>query len=267
LDKLLDLELLVIAIAPVVFLAWFIYTRDKYEREPRRLILKTFLVGAALVIPVIVVELVGGLILPPSEDPLSLFLYFLLVVALVEESSKYLAVRVSVYGSREFDEPLDGLVYGGIAGLGFAAPENLLYVLSRGVTLGVFRAVLSVPAHALWGAIIGYYLSLQKLKSVRSAGIRGLSIAIIFHTAFDYGLAALEPLGIVIASLVVIACWWIFFRFRRAALAASPFIPIAPRLLPIPTAIKYCMYCGTPLFADDRFCRSCGAQQLMAGSG
>lgn len=260
--ELMDFELIVIAIAPVVFLAWFVYTRDRYDPEPRRLIVKTFLIGTFLVVPVIFAELLGSLLLPPSTDLLGLFLHFLLVVALVEESSKYVAVRVSVYGSPEFNEPMDGLVYGAIAGLGFAAPENLLYVLSRGAALGIIRAVLSVPGHALWGAIIGYYLALQKLKADRGAGLRGLSLAVILHTIFDYGLVATEAfVGIAIASVVIVAGWMIFFRFKRTALAGSPFRPGVRPFQPTPVATKYCIYCGTLILADDRFCRSCGVHQ------
>jgi len=258
----MDFELIVIAIAPIVFLAWFVYTRDRYDREPRRLIVKTFLVGAILVAPVIVAELVGSLIIPPSDDPLVLFLHFLIVVALVEESSKYLAVRISVYGTREFNEPMDGLVYGAIAGLGFAAPENLLYVLSRGAALGIIRAVLSVPGHALWGSIIGYYLGRQKLKLDSNGGIKGLSLAVILHTVFDYGLVTTDSLiGISIAIIVVVVAWMIFFRFRRDALAASPFRPGLRMLPAVPALTKYCINCGTLILADDKFCRSCGAQQ------
>lgn len=258
----MDFELVVIAIAPILFLAWFIYTRDRYEPEPRRLILKTFLLGAVLVVPVMFAELLGGLLLPSSTDPLVLFLHFLLIVALVEESSKYVAVHVSVYRSSQFNEPMDGLVYGAMAGLGFAAPENLLYVLSRGAALGVIRAVLSVPGHALWGAIIGYYLARQKLEVKPGAGLRGLFFAVILHTTFDYGLIATDALvGILIATVVVVAGWVIFFRLRRIALEVSPFrSPVhmaqKPRM-----ATKYCIQCGTLVLADDRFCRSCGAQQ------
>jgi len=258
----MDLELIVVALAPIVFLAWFVYTRDRYEREPRRLIVKTFLLGAVLVVPVIVAELLGSLFLPPSADPVALLLHFLLVVALVEESSKYVAVRISVYGSREFNEPMDGLVYGAIAGLGFAAPENLLYVLSRGAALGVIRAILSVPGHALWGSLIGYYLALQKFTGARRAGLVGLSVAVTLHTIFDYGLVEAAPLlGIVLASGVVVAGWIIFFRFTKTAHAASPFRPEAHaiRLSGAPT--KYCINCRALILAEDRFCRSCGAGQ------
>ena len=259
----MDLELVAIALAPIVFLAWFVYTRDRYEHEPRRLIVKTFFLGAILVLPVILAEVIGSLFIPPSSGPLALFLHFLLVVALVEESSKYLAVRVSVYASPQFNEPMDGLVYGAIAGLGFAAPENLMYVLSRGAALGIIRAVLSVPGHALWGSIIGYYLARQKLTSRRSSGLAGLSVAVILHTIFDYGLVGTEPLvGIIIAGGVVAAGWIIFFRSAKTALAASPFRPQPRAAQPPATATKYCMQCGTLIPADDNFCRSCGARQL-----
>ena len=258
----MDIELVVIAIAPIVFLAWFIYTRDRYEREPRRLIVKTFVVGATLIVPVIFAELIGGVFLPASTNPFTLFLHFLLAVALVEEASKYVAVRISVYGSREFNELMDGLVYGAIAGLGFAAPENLLYVLSRGAALGIIRAVLSVPGHVLWGSIIGYYLAQQKIKAAKGAGLTGLSLAVILHTTFDFGLVATGTLlGIVIAVLVVAAGWVIFFRFRKTALALSPFRFGAESPPPALMATKYCIQCGALILADDKFCRSCGAQQ------
>ena len=259
----MDFELVVVAIAPILFLAWFMYTRDRYEPEPRRLIIKTFLLGAVLVVPVIFVELLGGLLLPPSTDPLVLFLHFLLVVALVEESSKYLAVRVSVYRSSHFNEPMDGLVYGAMAGLGFAAPENLLYVLSRGAALGVIRGVLSVPGHALWGALIGYYLARQKLELKHRAGLRGLLFAVILHATFDYGLVAAETLiGILIASMVVIAGWVIFFRLKKTALEVSPFRSPLHMLQTPPMPTKYCTQCGALILTGDRFCRSCGARQL-----
>jgi RsiW-degrading membrane proteinase PrsW (M82 family) len=266
LHRPMDFELVVIAIAPIVFLAWFIYTRDQYEHEPRRLILKIFLVGAVLVLPVVVVEVVGSLLVPPPTNPIALFLYLLIVVGLVEESSKYFAIRISVYGSPAFKEPMDGLVFGAIAGLGFAAPENLLYVLRHGAALGIVRGVLSVPGHALWGSIIGYYLARQKVGLDRYAGIKGLLIAVILHTLFDYALIVADPLvGLAVAVIIVAAGWVIFFRLRRAALAVSPLRPELRMPSPRRMLTKYCMYCGNLIFADDTFCRHCGAQQAQSG--
>lgn len=260
----MDLGLVVVAIAPIVFLAWFVYTRDRYEPEPRKLILKTFFVGAVMVVPVAFTEIVGRLILPLSDNLLTIFLHFLLVIALVEESSKYVAVRVSAYGAREFNESMDGLVYGAIAGLGFAAPENVVYVLSRGLATGIIRAVLSVPGHALWGAIIGYYLARYKL-GIRgsSSSLEGLSYAIILHAVFDFSLVALDPImGVTIAILDVAFGWVVFFRFTKAALAAGPFRHgLQPPLVPQMT-VKYCINCGSVLSVEDRFCRSCGTRQL-----
>jgi RsiW-degrading membrane proteinase PrsW (M82 family) len=158
---------------------------------------------------------------------------------------------------------MDGLVYGAIAGLGFAAPENLLYVLSRGAGLGVIRAVLSVPGHALWGSIIGYYLARQKFTGARRSGLVGLSVAVMLHAAFDYGLVGMDPLaGFMIAIGVVVIGWIMFFRFTKTAHKASPFRPEAHaiRLSGAPT--KYCTNCGALILVEDRFCRSCGAPQV-----
>jgi RsiW-degrading membrane proteinase PrsW (M82 family) len=262
----LELELLVVAFAPIVFFVWFISRRDKYEREPRKLILKTFFVGALLMAPVIVAEFALSILLPESKNPAIMFLHVLLVIALIEESSKYLAIKLSVYNSPHFNETMDGIVYGGVAGLGFAAPENLLYVLESGPIVGIFRAVLSVPSHAIWGSIIGYYLAREKLVSKsENKVLRGLGVAIILHTIFDYGIFAFGSLpGLMIASITVVASWFLFFRLSRSALLVSPFRPpshplISPKLSWQPP--RYCIDCGSSIGASDQFCLHCGARQ------
>jgi RsiW-degrading membrane proteinase PrsW (M82 family) len=88
--------LLVIAVAPGLFFLWFFWVRDKYEREPARLLLSTFLLGALTIIPTLVLETIGGLvILAPGEgsSTVQTLLYYFVVIAFVEESTKYLAVR------------------------------------------------------------------------------------------------------------------------------------------------------------------------------
>jgi len=93
-------------------------------------------------------------------------------------------------------------------------------------------------------------------------GLVGLSVAVILHTAFDYGLVGTDPLvGIIVAVGVIVAGWVIFFRFARTALAVSPFRPEAD-VAQLSMATKYCIFCGALILADDRFCRSCGARQL-----
>src|SRR4029450_10832400 len=62
----------------------------------------------------------------------------------------------------EFDEPLDGVVYGVAVALGFATLENFLFVARLGLGVAWMRALFAVPAHALFGATMGYYAGRAK---------------------------------------------------------------------------------------------------------
>lgn len=122
---------------------------------------------------------------------------------------------------------MDGIVYGAVAGLGFAAPENVAYVLGSGLLVAILRAFLSVPGHALWGAAIGYYLARVKFGGRRWLIVKGLGIAVLLHTIFDF--AILYPgfygLGFLISIGVIVLGWFYYFKFSRRALRISPFRP------------------------------------------
>src|SRR5712691_3948931 len=123
--------------------------RDKYDREPLRLVLKVYFLSFLFVIPAVFLELPAGLL---SIGPLSAF-----VVGVIEESIKFLFIRWLVFRRPEFNEPYDGILFAVVVSLGFASAENLLYVVGSGsVTVAIGRAVLSVPAHSLWGVIMGF---------------------------------------------------------------------------------------------------------------
>lgn len=216
------------AIAPVVFLGWFVYVRDRYEPEPRKLILETFLLGALLIVPVVLIELLlSEVILESLADPFALFLYVLIGIALVEESSKFATIRLLPYRSPHLNELMDGIVYGAVAGLGFATPENIMYVLSSGLLVAILRALLSVPGHALWGATIGYYLAAVKFGGRRWLIVKGWGISILLHAVFDFAILypGLYGLGFLISIGVIMLGWFYFFKFSRRALRASPFKP------------------------------------------
>src|SRR5581483_6753264 len=85
------------------------------------------------------------------------------MAAAVEELCKWLIFLALIYWWEEFDEPLDGVVYGVALALGFATVENVLFVVRGGLGLGILRAIFAVPAHALFGAAMGFYLGRAKL--------------------------------------------------------------------------------------------------------
>jgi RsiW-degrading membrane proteinase PrsW (M82 family) len=194
------------AVVPALLLLWYFYKRDVYP-EPRRVVLTTFLLGVGSVVPILLVAVpldywYKGASLAAAEtgtglaNPLlySLFMAFI-SAALIEEAFKFLVV-IS-YSARDpaFDEPMDGIVYGATASLGFAMLENILYVLSFGWQVAILRAFTAVPGHAALGAIAGYYIGQAKFGKVRHGMlVRGFLYVWLLHGLYDFPLLYLGRL-------------------------------------------------------------------------
>jgi RsiW-degrading membrane proteinase PrsW (M82 family) len=219
--------LLLLAIAPAAFWLWYFYRKDRYEPEPLSWVLLVYILGAAVTIPVALVEGVMGAFLPE-------FLIVVLVAPVVEELGKYLVVRKTVYESAEFDEPVDGIVYAAAAGLGFATLENVIYVFASletslflAVGTGLVRAVLSVPGHVLFSAMWGYSLGKARFipKEKRPGVIAaGLMLAIASHALFN--LLLFDAIGFAVLVLVVVPLLWCSVQKRiDQALLSSIYRP------------------------------------------
>ena len=220
------LALLLLALAPGFFILWYVYHKDKYEPEPKGLILITFFFGILAAVPAGLIELfferASGV--PMTGNMLGAFIGSFFIVAPVEEIAKYLSVRVKAYNSPSFNEVMDGIVYSVAGALGFATIENVMYVFQFGAATGLFRAFLSVPLHALCGGIIGYYLGMKKVhkEEKKSFIAAGLIIAILFHGAYDFVLFSESFLGVLIVPIMI----WLFMVYKRrlfVALKDSPF--------------------------------------------
>ena len=211
--------LFVLAIAPSVFLLWHFYHADKYKHESKRLLGGTFLLGAVSVIPAYFIETVFT---QPSPDSgfLAIFAYFVLCIGLVEELMKFLSVRIYAYRSEEFDEPMDGIVFGVAAALGFATVENILYVLSTGIWTAVLRAVLSVPAHAFYGAILGFYLGEAKSRGRPLLALKGLVFAALLHGLFDT-LSTVTPVPLITLVSLPALVWILYFKVVKKEIAEA----------------------------------------------
>lgn len=217
--------LLIVAIGPALFWLLYFYRKDKYEPEPLSWIVKIFLLGALITIPIAIGESIAGIFI--SE-----FAIFVIVSPVMEECGKYFVVKKYVYQSREFNEPVDGIIYAVAAALGFATIENILYIFSIPLSelstlfwVVFLRAILSVPGHALFASITGYSLGVAKFENPRHAPIIiiiGLLGAILFHALFNYLL--MDFVGIALLLLIVIPfLWWLVHRNIRDALENSRF--------------------------------------------
>lgn len=181
--------LLVAALAPSAALIYYFYARDKYEKEPRMLLLKSFIMGGGLVIPVLFVEMTLDVFNIAENHILSAGYTAFIVAGLVEEAFKFLFFFLYIWRNREFNEMYDGIVYAVFISLGFATVENIAYVLSAGMTTAAVRAVTAVPAHALFAVAMGYYLGIAKFAGpqYRQKYIwKGFIVPVLLHGVYDF---------------------------------------------------------------------------------
>lgn len=182
-----SLILLLLAILPGIFFIYWYYSKDVYKKEPWGIVWKSFFWGAATVIPACVIEL--SIDIPfKNEQLIPAIIENFIAIALVEELCKYAAIRFYSFRNVNFDEMMDGIVYGAAVGSGFATFENIFYVMENGMAVGIMRAVVSVPSHILEGAVIGYWLAKARFenKSTITAAIIGVSISTLNHGFFDF---------------------------------------------------------------------------------
>jgi RsiW-degrading membrane proteinase PrsW (M82 family) len=221
---------------------WLAFVRrfDRARPEPVWLVVATFALGGLSVVPAGLAEMACAAA-TPWLDPSVMTLggqawalpiavaVFTLVVGVSEEGSKFLGAWSLARHRREFDEPIDGIIYGSAAALGFAAVENVKYfALGRmsGVVIAV-RAFVTVPSHMFFGAIWGYALGRQ-LVSRRVSVLGFFLLAAAAHGAFD---ALLSTDGMQLAStLLVLGLAFAFVAMLRSALrfgAVRPRMPLS----------------------------------------
>jgi protease PrsW len=208
------MNIILVALAPVLIIAFYIYFRDKYEHEPLGMLLKSLLAGAIIVIPVIFIErLTISFSIYLQGLPKAMYDAFL-VAALTEESFKYLALILLIWKNPNFNEKFDGIVYAVFISLGFAGVENILYVSSLGLQVGLTRAFTAVPAHAVFGIMMGFYFGFARFyPAVRTKYlIRALIYPIIFHGVYDYLLMSGQQLLLLLFIPFVVFMWVMGFR-------------------------------------------------------
>ncbi len=189
------MDLALIALAPVFIILVYIYIRDKYEKEPIGLLVKTLIVGGLTVIPIMFVESFlqsrGAYLAGYSAVTYRAFV----VAAFTEEIFKFIALYLLIWKNKEFNEKFDGIVYAVFISLGFAAVENVMYVFQYGHATGITRALTAVPGHALFGVAMGYYFGLAKLspKNKPMNFLLALIVPIALHGLYDFILMTEHP--------------------------------------------------------------------------
>lgn len=207
-----------LALIPAIALMIFVYLMDRKEKESPKVLWTCFLLGVVSTIPAVAFELVVDLFesfVMTRGSFLYAFFDSICVVALAEEGCKYLMLRLRTWNHRGFNCMYDGIVYAVFVSMGFAAFENVIYVINGDVSTALLRMFTAVPSHAVDAVFMGVFYSHAKqaaLNGDRSKRITNTILALLVpiatHGIYD-SLISLEEeiVGDLIVSLAYLA--WI----------------------------------------------------------
>src|SRR4029078_6317831 len=197
----------VAAIAPALLVLWVVVASDEPPGPPAR-VWFAFLLGAASISLLGIARAPFAAILAVPGNPwMTQGLRSVFGVAAPEEIVKVLVIIGVSWKRRTFADPMDTVVYGAGAGLGFAAYENLAYLVQHADmwrSLAALRSVLTVPFHGALGIIAGAYIAIARAGTALGANrhnrdwarISSWALALFapvaLHAAFDFPLLTLQ---------------------------------------------------------------------------
>ncbi|MDF2626736.1 MAG: hypothetical protein K0R39_567 [Symbiobacteriaceae bacterium] len=285
-EAVLWLFAFILALAPGAALLWYIRHLDKYEPEPWNLIGLSFLAGCLSVIPALLIETLYKVEISGFWG--TLYGAFV-VIALTEEVCKGALAFGFIWRKPQFNEVMDGIVYFGVAHMGFAITENLMYVfvnshlnIVTALMTAFVRMTTAVPLHVINGMIMGYHLGMARYARTggekRRHWVEAIVLPVLLHGIYDVaainqdttqfadmkGLFAVG-FGTALMYAAVVALWVVLLPRVKKAQEASPWrpqdwpaLPVAPTECPgcgssYPQGANYCHKCGTQVAKQDLF--------------
>lgn len=204
------------------------YLKKDAHPEPKRMIIKIFLWGALITIPVFIIQIGLSYFLNNSGFGLVLtsLIYWFLIISFTEEFFKFLVVKIKALNSPDLDEPTDIVIYMVVAALGFAAVENILYlfapagglsfdaIVNRTLIVAFIRFIGATFLHTLCSAVIGYGLAIsyQDEKNRLFKVAFGITAATVLHGLYNFSIMTLDGyLKLAIPAIVIISLAFLVF--------------------------------------------------------
>ena len=217
---------IIASLLPVVIIIAIIYNQGEIKKQPLWILGLLFMGGILSWIMVRYISKYLGNDIYKSQVEISknlgnkgFFLVSFGIIALIEEISKYIVIAIMCFKNKYFKNPYDAIMYSVCISLGFAFVENIMYINNFGVNVAISRAIFSIPAHASFGIIMGYYLGISKLcmdnkNNSYSALTRycAFFIPFVFHGFYDF-LLNFDTNTIYIVFLIYIIIMYAFVIF------------------------------------------------------
>ena len=230
------------ALIPAIFLMRYIYKKDSIEKEPRKLLVQLVLLGVcsafiAMVLEGVLGRLLNATMLDPAGALYNILMAFI-VVAVSEEGAKYFLTHVRTWKDPAFNYKFDAVVYCVFTSLGFAAFENVLYVLQGGLSVAIARAFLSIPGHMSFAVIMGVFYGRAKqcqhrgdIQGMKKNKLLAFVWAVAAHGFYDACLMVGTGLSVILFVAFVI-CMYIFI-FRLIKNEADTDVPVVDQPIPL----------------------------------
>ncbi|MFV0441329.1 MAG: PrsW family intramembrane metalloprotease [Lachnospirales bacterium] len=205
------MKIVFLAEAPILALSYYIFIRDKYEKEPISLLIIGLLFGGIIAFPILFTQkFLFGLFTfkyQILQDAYSSYI----VAGLVEEVYKFIVLWFLIWFNVNYNERCDAIVYAVFISLGFAGVENYFYIADENDMLykvSLLRAFISVPFHFIYATFMGYYLTLAKYDRDKTYLAIAVLSSVIIHGNFNFILS----LDFYFTFIFVI-CYWLVFAF------------------------------------------------------
>ena len=210
------LLLLLPIVLPVVFWSAYHLHVDRHLPEPPAKLALAFLLGVgSFFLGMLAYRALGLLGLRYNAFALAqdnlpgLFAYAVLAIGMIEEGVKMILFLLVVVRFREFDEPIDGIIYASFIALGFAAVENWLYVPHLDSAAAYARGFVSPVLHMVFASIWGYHIGRAWLRGrMRVVTVLGwLAYTAFIHGIYDFAVLGLPKAGLPIAATLITGLW------------------------------------------------------------
>ena len=186
------------AVLPAAVLMFYVYRKDRVEKEPGSLLRKLLLGGVLAALASIALEFVSERLLVSYAEnaQMSMSGYSLasaVSVGIIEELTKFFFLYKFSWNHKAFNYTFDGVVYAVFVSLGFALWENIDYVVMYGFGTAMIRAVTAIPGHACFGVFMGAWYGLAKAhqrhgheQSSRICRRLALICPVLLHGLYDF---------------------------------------------------------------------------------
>lgn len=211
-------------IVPLLFWIGYHYYKDRHLPEPVSHLLLAFALGVgSFYLGLLMYQGLGVLgfrydaFLLAEQDLLHLLIYALLAIGPIEELAKLIPFLLIVIHFREFDEPIDGIIYASFIALGFALVENFRYLRGLDPVEAWARGFAGPAVHVVFASIWGYVIGKAKVcrKPLLLYVAGSLGFAALVHGLYDYVVIGLAPNALPVAALIVLIFWvWRLWRIR-----------------------------------------------------